>query len=681
MSYSRKYRKNKLQINKSVQWTFLFVLIVSFYSCNQESSIHISPSGNDSNNGTAYKPVASIERANQLVKELIMNQGEHDTIRVIFHEGTYSLNKGIVLDSASSGTEESPVIYQSKKGDKVTISGAIPITDYSPLSEDHFLYKKDPESGAKIIEIDLTKTELSTFSKIQLSKSDDKKSQTLRELFFNGKSMPISRWPNDGYSQYLRYVTDSSEAIAKTGIVYTDKHISGWDQEPNIILHGYWNKLWDDAYEHVSEIDTANNIIWLTPPYNQYYFSKNKPFAAHNVIAEIDQPGEWAYDDQNKKIYFYPPEEIADTSLELSVCETPLFQINNASHITIKGIHFQKGAENGIVIRNSSNIDILDCEINGFAGEGIIMNGGHNNTIASCHIYDMGRGGIIVSGGNRTTFERADFIVDNCHIHDLSRIDRTYTPGVVVGGVGISLKHCKFHDIPSSAIRVGGNDHIIEYNDMFKVVTESDDQGAIDMYGDPTYRGNVFRYNYFHDIGPISDDKIDAFCGRAGLRFDDAISGNFVYSNIFKNCSGGTFGAIQMHGGSNNTIWNNLIYQCNAGISFTTMNDERWNRVTKRHIEFFEENRFAYITRYPELVELSKEMKKNAFIQNILIECNHTTLRMPPSIQLENNLKIDENKKFPNLEEDGYSLKNINVGENKIKFEPIPYEKIGLRNK
>ncbi len=48
---------------------------------------------------------------------------------------------------------------------------------------------------------------------------------------------------------------------------------------------------------------------------------------------------------------------------------------------------------------------------------------------------------------------------------------------------------------------------------MFHVVTESDDQGAIDMWGDPTYRGNIFRYNYIHDVGPDADDKINSHCG------------------------------------------------------------------------------------------------------------------------------------------------------------------------
>lgn len=678
-----KHNKAK-RVNKSIQLALLFLLMFCVNLHGQKSSIHISPFGNDQYNGTEKKPVTSIERVIQLVKEIKMKQVYQDTIRVIFHEGVYRLNKGILLNADVSGTKNSPVIYQNNKEDKVIISGAVLIKDYCKLSSNNFLYKKAPKIGGKIIEIDLTKIGLSEFNKIRLSGFSGQKNPepyTLRELYFNGKPMPLSRWPNDGYSTFTHTVKDSSKMMGKIGIVYEDTDISSWDTEPNILLHGYWKYLWADAYEHVSEIDTTQKIIWLTPPYNHYYFSKDNPFAAYNVISEIDQPGEWAYDYQKKKIFFYPPEDITNASLELSICETPLLQIINTAWITIKGIHFQLGAEKGISINNSSHINILNCEINGFAGEGIKMSNGHNNTISSCHIYDMGRGAIRISGGNRESLEKANIIIDNCHIHNLSRIDHTYTPGIWIDGVGTTIKHCKIHDIPSSAMRINGNDHIIEYNEMFNVVTESDDQGAIDMWGDPTYRGNVFRYNYIYDVGPYTRDKINAHCGRAGMRFDDAISGCLVYSNIFKNCSGGLFGAIQIHGGNNNLIWNNLFYQCSSGISFTTWSQDRWKKYTEKSLKFFEKNRFLYITHYPELIRITKDLNKNSVIQNIFIECTQTAIRMPDTTTFKQNLELDISTEIPNLEKGDYNLKNIHETINKIKFEPIPFEKIGLRNK
>ena len=62
-----------------------------------------------------------------------------------------------------------------------------------------------------------------------------------------------------------------------------------------------------------------------------------------------------------------------------------------------------------------------------------------------------------------------------------------------MNGVGNRIVHNVLHDVLSSAIRLNGNDHLVELNDVHDVVTESDDQGGCDMYGNATYRGNVFR--------------------------------------------------------------------------------------------------------------------------------------------------------------------------------------------
>ena len=445
-----------------------------------------------------------------------------------------------------------------------------------------------------------------------------------------------------------------------------------------MLLHGYWKYLWADAYEQVSHIDVASRVIWLTPPYNHYNFLKDHPFAAFNVIAEIDRPGEWAYDYRERKIYFYPPDDPAGGLEELSVCEDPLFVLHNTAWIAFEDISFEMGANAGLQISNSSFISINNCEIHGFAREGVVMNEGDHNAISSCNIYDLGRGAVKVSGGQRETLEKSEFLIDNCHIHHLSRIDRTYTPGIWVDGVGTKITHCKIHDVPSSAMRINGNDHTIEYNEMYHVVTESDDQGAIDMWGDPTYRGNVFRYNYIHDVGPPAVDEINAHCGRAGIRFDDAISGNLIEANVFVNCSGGLFGAIQIHGGKENMIRNNLFYQCSAGISFTPWKYEKWMMITERSLDFLERNRDLYIARYPELVRLNEDLNKNTVIQNIFLECEKTTLRQPEVILFNHNIEID---KYPGPdipENDNYSMQSISEDLKKIRFEPIPFEKIGL---
>jgi hypothetical protein len=116
---------------------------------------------------------------------------------------------------------------------------------------------------------------------------------------------------------------------------------------------------------------------------------------------------------------------------------------------------------------------------------------------------------------------------------------------------GNRIAHNLMHDSYSSAMRIEGNDHLVEFNEVHSVLLESDDQGGVDMWGDPTYRGNVFRYNYFHHIGN------GLGTGQAGIRLDDAICGTLVYGNLFHRCSDGHFGGVQVHGGNENDVENN----------------------------------------------------------------------------------------------------------------------------
>ena len=64
--------------------------------------------------------------------------------------------------------------------------------------------------------------------------------------------------------------------------------------------------------------------------------------------------------------------------------------------------------------------------------------------------------------------------------------------------MGNRVAHNLLYDCPSSAMRIEGNDHQIEYNNFHSVVLESDDQGDIDIFANPSNRGVVYRHNIFH---------------------------------------------------------------------------------------------------------------------------------------------------------------------------------------
>jgi len=218
-------------------------------------------------------------------------------------------------------------------------------------------------------------------------------------------------------------------------------------------------------------------------------------------------------------------------------------------------------------------------------------------------------------------------------------VDPTYTPAVLVSGVGHTLSHNRIHDLPSSAIRLGGNDHIVEFNEVFKVVLESDDQGAVDMWGDPTFRGNVFRCNSWHDIGRNADGSNPKH-GRAAIRFDDAISGQLVEHNVFVRCGGGLsgFGAVQIHGGRDQMIRRNLFIDCPAAVSFSPWQLDRWKTFVTPKFPSPELDPALYLARYPALGDLTESANGNHVESNLARSCATFLLRQPPNTLTRDNI-------------------------------------------
>src|SRR6185369_4601553 len=97
-------------------------------------------------------------------------------------------------------------------------------------------------------------------------------------------------------------------------------------------------------------------------------------------------------------------------------------------------------------------------------------------------------------------------------------------PAVMAFGVGQHVAHNLIHDAPHSGVIIHGNDHLIEYNDMHHLCLETNDCGAFYIGRDWSERGNVVRYNYFHDLG-----KADVV---QSIYLDDWTSGMLIYGNI-----------------------------------------------------------------------------------------------------------------------------------------------------
>ena len=444
-----------------------------------------------------------------------------------------------------------------------------------------------------------------------------------------------------------------------------------WVGEPELLLYGYWFWDWADSYERVVSLDPEQHLIELAQPWHNYGFSIGAPFYAINALSELDAPGEWYLDRATSTLLFYPPSDPTKADTEFSVFAAPMVEIQDASNVRFEGLTWELGCADALRVHGGSNCVFAGCTVRHFAGNGIEIHGGQKHALISCDIWSMGRGGTILSGGNRKTLTPGSHVIENCDIHDLSRIDHTYTPAVILDGVGNRLSHNRFHDVLSSAMRVGGNDHVIEYNEVFNAVLESDDQGGADMFGNPSFRGNVYRFNYWHHIGNWRGTGEQPKCGQAGIRLDDAICGTLIFGNIFERCSAGKlgFGGIQIHGGKDNVVENNVFIDCAAALSFTPWSPQRWRDFVKSALDKGEVDRELYLQRYPELANLAETPNTNHVRHNVAVRCGELLRRAPKSIEAVDNLMLEKGE---------FSSKPNNSLLNRPGSSRIPVEKMGL---
>ena len=117
-------------------------------------------------------------------------------------------------------------------------------------------------------------------------------------------------------------------------------------------------------------------------------------------------------------------------------------------------------------------MEIAGCKVANLAQDGIKVNGS-SNIVRSCDVYNIGKTGIAVSGGDRKSLTPANNLVVNNDIHHFGNFQRTYAPGIHVSGCGNILRNNAVHDAPHTAILYGGNEHLFELNEVYRVVMET----------------------------------------------------------------------------------------------------------------------------------------------------------------------------------------------------------------
>ena len=636
------------------------------------ATFHVAANGSDTADGSEEKPLRSLEAARDAIRAWKRSHRRslpEGSIQVLVRGGVYPAKRTLKLTREDSGTATSPVVYMAVSGQKPLFHGGVRIKSWKPVIDADARYRLDPSVRRRVRQADLKALGVTHLG-------DPTALRRRPELFCNGVPQTLARWPNEGFVKTgdilgtdTFKVWDRIDGCRDGKFRFVEDRPTRWTDEPDVRLYGYWFWDWFEEYQKVAEIDTDACTFTLSEPYSHYGYRKDQRYFAVNVLRELDRPGEWYLDRHTGTVYWLPPEktDAAKAVTVVSVFREPHVIMDDTAHVIIQGLAFQDSRADGIHIEGGSDNLIAGCTFRRLGGDAVNVKGGHRHGIFGCTMHTLGCGGAVVAGGDLKTLVPSDHFVENCTVYDISRLKRTYTPAVRLDGCGSRIAHNLFERMPSSAMRVNGNEHLVELNIVRHVVQESDDQGGVDMFGNPLYRGVVIRWNHWSDIGA------GTHCGGAGVRLDDMISGVLVHGNVFERCGAVIFGGVQIHGGKENLIDGNLFLNCFAGISFSRWSEKRWLESIERFLP--QAAAPPYSTRYPDLAHLKDGANVNFISRNVYAQCGPTFMRDGDAQQTTLNLVTDKPLDTTRLG-DRKALRN-SPQLHRTLMEPIPINDVG----
>lgn len=638
-------------------------------------TLHVAPHGDDQAAGSETAPLATLVGARDKIREHRRNEDlPEGGVLVRIHAGDYALHAGFELTAEDAGEPGSPIVYAAHSDETPRFTGGEAIEDFVPVDDPAVLDRLPAASREQVMQADLHTQGITDLGTLAM-RGFGQPPQPTPEVYFNGEALQPARWPNEGFVYVDEIIEQTDDNAVFT---FENDRPTTWAEPEKAWMFGYWYHHWADETLPVADIDQATKQL-TTDGLPTYGVRSGQHYYYFNVLEELDQPGEWYLDRDAGVLYIYPPSDIEEANVSFSVLEDPMVTMDHASHVWLEKLHFDVSRGHGIVIESGSHNMVAGCTLSRLAQDGVIIQDGKNHGVVGCELFSLGRGGFDVSAGERETLERGNVFIENNEVRDFSRLDRTYTPAVLMRGVGNRIAHNLFHDAPHHAIRLDGNDHTVEFNEIHSVVYESDDQAGLDMWFNPTYRGNVIRYNFWHHIGSGL-----ARHGQSGIRLDDAISGVRVYGNVFLRASGGVFGAVQIHGGKENIIDGNLFIDCTSVFSFSPWGEARWqNFLEDNRGEFVpgvDINEPPYAKRYPELADLESNPDVNYIWRNVALDCDNFLLRDPGNQVLADNWVGSLETEFTDSDNRELALPVDAPIYALTGMSPIPFAHIGLHN-
>lgn len=735
---------------KYMRTSFLIgILITLVNTVGYSIDYYVSPKGSDKNPGTIHKPFKTLKQARDAVRIYKKGNNKPENITVWLRGGVYVFDETFLLQQEDSGTEGFPVVYEAFPDEEVRCIGGkyLPASAIQPVTDENTLNQLiDPSAKSKIRMVNLRALCITDYGQQKQFGFGLPVVNSSMELFINDEKMQLARYPNTEYMKIGKLIDSGSvprqndyENERGGTFEYTDKRHEKWAGLKNVWLKGTFNRGYADDRILVKEINTDKKQVVLASPHMYGIGSGEKfqQYFAENIFAEIDMPGEYFIDEANSILYFWPPREIAASSMVVSTLEKPMVSLLNASYIEFKGIIFEVSRGMGFYIEQGGHNRVAGCVLRNLGTVAVMMGQGaqqtfphlthdqyegvpvseevgslsmqlYNHTgwdrkagsyhgIQSCEIYNTGTGAIVLSGGNKKQLIPGYCYVDNCRIHDFQTRIATQGTAISVDGCGNRVSHNEIYNSEQQAILVRGNNHVFEFNEIHHIALNTNDASAWYMGRDPSDQGHIIRNNFFHHVGRPDREL------TMGIYFDDSACGTLVEGNVFFKVA--SYGTIYSNAGSDLVVRNNIFIE---GYGPALHLKSRWwdGRLIDQSEAYYGTNGLfrkrltnevdikspPYSTSYPNLVDyLDKTSdgftykgmfpQRNVMENNVIVKYKESCrlVGINANVAFSNNVAFKDDPGFVDAANMNFELKRGSVVFERIPdFKEIPFNKIGL---
>lgn len=445
---------------------------------------------------------------------------------------------------------------------QVRLVGGRLLRGFSTAAEPDLLARLAPEARGRVLTCDLTSNGVSAVGGLTSRGFARPTAPSHSEVFQSARALCLARYPKSSRCLTIES-TDAARpdewgnpvGDLKNGFYYSGERPASWRADAEIWVHGYWAYDWANSYERVARLDAVRRHVETAPPYGNFYFRSGQRFYFLNVLEEVTEPGDYYIDRQQMRLYFIPLDGESLDDVVLSLADRPAIAVDGAEDVTLDGFTIEAFRGHGLTVTGSRRVTVKNCLFRNIGNYAVSLSDSENVTVCGCTMHDCGDGGVDAVGGDRLTLRPAGVRICNNHIWRIAQWSRCYQPAIRMTGVGMTACHNLIHDCPHTAILYWGNDMTITDNEIYSVVMETGDAGAIYSGRNYTFRGNRICRNFIHHLGGVG-------LGAMGIYNDDCLSGTVMEENVFFEVSRAVF----LGGGRDLTVCRNIMANCYPAV-------------------------------------------------------------------------------------------------------------------